>query len=378
MGPKQFDVHIFGEKDEEIWDYFVDDSKDVLERMYHYVLKNIKWDFAQRDRKTMVLKAASKCNNRSKTKATKEMVYAKLPPENELRRERVPSEHELRVQRSLQRLDLPEWYRNHPSLPAQGFLLGKRHSDAGRQPDAVTAIDGSTHPHWPGLASKTTSLSSLGSSAAYSTSSVPRNSPERGMNSTSSTTAFPLFTRWSTSKLNHPSTGTSSSSSSPGASARSSFNHRTPYLGWRYSHERLAKPNTPNERLAASILRDSVTTNSQDNEVRTSIKEVTSAIVHYVSGREQGSADKLHASSRYLHDSSSPSRSNSPKGSTGKVEKCWLESSFIGCRPIEIPPSSPVNNPPMPPDYFLNLNNSFTSSKSAKICPNTNGELSST
>lgn len=48
--------------------------------------------------------------------------------------------------------------------------------------------------------------------------------------------------------------------------------------------------------------------NSNDNEVRTSIKEVTSAIVHYVSAREQGSADKLNASSRYLHDSSSPSR----------------------------------------------------------------------
>ncbi|XP_026687714.1 uncharacterized protein LOC103521070, partial [Diaphorina citri] len=137
----------------------------------------------------------------------------------------------------------------------------------------------------------------------------------------------PLFSRWSTSKLNSAAT---SSSSSPCGSARSSFNHRQPYLGWRYSQERLAKPKTPNERLAASILQNSFApNNSNDNEVRTSIKEVTSAIVHYVSAREQGSADKLNASSRYLHDSSSPSRSISPKGSTGKVEKCWLESSFI-------------------------------------------------
>jgi len=39
------------------------------------------------------------------------------------------SEHELRVQRSLQRLNLPEWYKTC-NVPAQGFLL-KRHSDAG-------------------------------------------------------------------------------------------------------------------------------------------------------------------------------------------------------------------------------------------------------
>lgn len=56
-------------------------------------------------------------------------------PENELRKvnvngtERILSEHELRIQRSLQRLNLPEWYKSC-NVPAQGFLL-KRHSDAG-------------------------------------------------------------------------------------------------------------------------------------------------------------------------------------------------------------------------------------------------------
>uniref|UniRef100_A0A8D8TGL2 Uncharacterized protein n=2 Tax=Cacopsylla melanoneura TaxID=428564 RepID=A0A8D8TGL2_9HEMI len=293
----------------------------------------------------------------------KENQEAVKPPENELRKERVLSEHELRVQRSLQKLDVPEWYKNHP-VPAQGFLL-KRHSDAGVPPVAP-------NHHWPGLSSKTTSLSSLGS--AYSTSAL-RNSPDRTSNSVAPPCP-PLFSRWSTSKLNSAAT---SSSSSPCGSARSSFNHRTPYLGWRYSQERLNKPKTPNERLAASILQNSFSPNCtpNDNEVRTSIKEVTSAIVHYVSAREQGSADKLNASSRYLHDSSSPSRSISPKGSTGKVEKCWLESSFIGCRPIELPPSSPINNPPLPADYYLNLNNNI-SSKSAKGCANVNGELSTT
>lgn len=65
------------------------------------------------------------------------------------------SEHELRVQRSLQKLNVPEWYKNS-SVPAQGFLL-KRHSDVGQNV--------STHQRWNTntLPSKTTSLSSLGS-----------------------------------------------------------------------------------------------------------------------------------------------------------------------------------------------------------------------
>jgi len=75
------------------------------------------------------------------------------PPENELQKvgERVPSEHELRVQRSLQRLNVPDWYKNSPAA-RDGFRL-KRHSDA------------SQHGGWRALGSKTTSLSSLSSSS---------------------------------------------------------------------------------------------------------------------------------------------------------------------------------------------------------------------
>ena len=82
----------------------------------------------------------------------KEMV-ALQPPENELQKvgERVPSEHELRVQRSLQRLNVPDWYKNSPAA-RDGFRL-KRHSDA------------SQHGGWRALGSKTTSLSSLSSSS---------------------------------------------------------------------------------------------------------------------------------------------------------------------------------------------------------------------
>ena len=65
----------------------------------------------------------------------------------------MPSEHELRVQRSLQRLNVPDWYKNSPAARDGGGFRLKRHSDA------------SQHGGWRALGSKTTSLSSLSSSS---------------------------------------------------------------------------------------------------------------------------------------------------------------------------------------------------------------------
>ena len=75
--------------------------------------------------------------------------FCRQPPENALQG-RVLSEHELRVQRSLQRLNVPDWYKNS-TKPADGFLLRR------------------SERRWPGLGAKTTSLSSLGSAPASST-----------------------------------------------------------------------------------------------------------------------------------------------------------------------------------------------------------------
>ncbi|XP_075228216.1 uncharacterized protein LOC142328395 [Lycorma delicatula] len=291
----------------------------------------------------------------------KENQEAIKPPENELQKvgagggERVMSEHQLRVQRSLQRLNVPEWYKNS-TLPAQGFLL-KRNSDAGSN-----SLSG-----WPGLSSKTTSLSSLGSSQ----SAVPR-SPTGGNVLSPSPTPH-IFSRWSTSKLNSAATSTSTS---PCGSARSSFNYRQPYLGWR-SQERLARPRTPAERLAAGILPQKQAQNTPNlNEVRTSIKEVTSAIVHYVSGTTRTAGDSLDRLSPALNrldrdrDNSS-SRSASPRGSTGRL--CWLESSFVGSRPLEVP-ETPVGPPQgshnRGHDLYLDLTNSTQLQR-----PQLNGEL---
>ncbi|KYM92495.1 hypothetical protein ALC53_00951 [Atta colombica] len=243
------------------------------------------------------------------------------PPENELQKvgERVPSEHELRVQRSLQRLNVPDWYKNSPAA-RDGFRL-KRHSDA------------SQHGGWRALGSKTTSLSSLSSSS--------NRQPTTGVLLSPSPTP-PVFSRWSTSLLN-------SAGSSPASSARSSFNHRQPYLGWR-SQERLTNPRTPAERLAQGILpqlqaankqqqqQQQQQTTNQQLEVRNSIKEVTSAIVHYVqSGQEVGGGGGGRLSPRPRPedwDDRGGARSTSPRGS---VRLCWMESSFVGTRPVDSP-----------------------------------------
>lgn len=245
------------------------------------------------------------------------------PPENELQKcERVMSEHELRVQRSLQKLTVPDWYKQ-AQVPKEGFILKKSGREA----------------RWAGTGSKTTSLSSLGSSnqSPLVLSPTPHGQP---------------FVRWSTSKLN-------STASSPCASTRSSFNarqpngsispsslrssfsYRQPYLGWR-SQERLARPRTPAERLAVSLMN-----NQESPEIQTSIKEVTSAIVHYVSGL------KPEDNARDLSDDnvSQRSRSLSPRGSQ---KLYWLESSFVGTRPLDslqtpVTLSESQNTTPVPP-----------------------------
>lgn len=248
------------------------------------------------------------------------------------------SEHQLRVQRSLQKLTIPDWYKQN-QVPREGFLL-KKHKDT---------------PRWTGtgtIESKTPSLSSLGSGhSPILLSPTPQVQP---------------FTRWSTSKLN-------SAASSPCASTRSSFNHRTsnggispcsirssfsyrqPYLGWR-SQERLSRPKTPAERLATSLLPH----NQESPEIQTSIKEVTSAIVHYVSGlKPEHDRNSLTPNSspridhnttkfkNYDNHETESQRSISPRGSQ---KLCWLESSFVGTRPLDSPetPVSLTNDSAVP------------------------------
>ncbi|GAB0091944.1 hypothetical protein DMENIID0001_068650 [Sergentomyia squamirostris] len=219
-----------------------------------------------------------------------------LPPENELQKthETPLSEHQLRVQASLQRLNIPDWYKQYNTSlkPAENRNLGttpttnyrKRNTEYGK---------------WAGLSSKTTSLSSLGSQRADKGSLLLSPSSHSHHGNTG-------FSRWSTSHLN-------STQTSPSISGRSSFSrgtvnsnymsghsfinpnvgtnirssYRQPYLGWR-SQEKLAQPRTPAERLASTLLSQQQQQEKnrkpepENAEIQTSIKEVTSAIVHYV------------------------------------------------------------------------------------------------
>ncbi|XP_055696675.1 uncharacterized protein LOC129797850 isoform X2 [Lutzomyia longipalpis] len=255
-----------------------------------------------------------------------------LPPENELQKthDTPLSEHQLRVQASLQRLNIPDWYKQYNSASktterTSGTNYRKRNTEFGK---------------WVGLNSKTTSLSSLGSQKA-----------EKGLvllsPSSHSHHGNTGFSRWSTSHLN-------STQTSPSISGRSSFSrgtinssymsghsfinpnvgtnirssYRQPYLGWR-SQEKLSQPRTPAERLASSLLSQQQQDKSrheksetENAEIQTSIKEVTSAIVHYVN-------DQNNRNSR--------SRSTSPS-----FRKCWLESSFVGIGPVDQSPQTPT------------------------------------
>lgn len=253
----------------------------------------------------------------------KDSAHTIQPPENELQKnsDRVLSEHELRVQRSLQKLNVPEWYKNAPA-PREGFLLRKRLSDAS-----------ASAARWSGLNSKTTSLGSLGGNAQPP---PPQLSPH--------TTSFG---RWSTSRLNSNQTSPCSSTRSSirgtsplcSPSARSSFSARQPYLGWR-SQERLnSTPRTPHERLASSLLQSTPKSEASEaskasEEIQTSIKEVTSAIVHYVSGLEPANGDI--------------DRQPSPRSSQ---KLYWLESSFVGTKPLESPQTPLVVSEALPPPH---------------------------
>uniref|UniRef100_A0A182QW24 Uncharacterized protein n=1 Tax=Anopheles farauti TaxID=69004 RepID=A0A182QW24_9DIPT len=296
----------------------------------------------------------------------------KEPPENELQKSHETgtnlSEHQLRVQASLQRLNIPDWYKQYsgkdgpanqtaPTVPTTaasggttaGGILRKRNSDVGR---------------WTGLSSKTTSLSSLGSHRSD-------RSPVMLSPSAHSHHGQTGFSRWSTSHLNSNQTspsvstrgsftrgglnasvisGYSTASTTAGTAGAGNANStirnsfRQPYLGWR-SQEKLSQPRTPAERLASSLLQQQGGAASKQKEqqlkeqqqkgqnqkeesvvtpeIQSSIIEVTSAIVHYVN-------DQTNRHSR--------SRSTSPS------QRCWLESSFVGTRPLDSPQTPLIEN----------------------------------
>ncbi|XP_061388089.1 uncharacterized protein LOC133323147 [Musca vetustissima] len=254
------------------------------------------------------------------------MLECKQPPENELQKSHdhnpaALSEHQLRIQASLQRLNIPDWFRQYNQKSPDGSSAAGTY-----KPGNFTRKRTQDSGRWAGLNSKTTSLSSLGSQrsdrsplllspSAHShhggqTGTAGQHGTAAGGHAGHGAGSGGAFSRWSTSHLN-------SSHTSPSVSQRGSFSRggpinssfmsvnsghsvirnsmRQPYLGWR-SQEKLSQ-RTAHERLASSLLsqqqRTSPTSQTTPTaatrklqpvtpEIQSSIKEVTSAIVHYV------------------------------------------------------------------------------------------------
>lgn len=117
------------------------------------------------------------------------------PPENELQKiHETPmlSEHQLRVQASLQKLNIPDWYRQYndsrgelrsPSSPAPppggtGNQRKRGLSSSGADATGIppSSSTGGGHAKWTGLSSKTTSLSSLGGGGGHGSQRYDKNS----------------------------------------------------------------------------------------------------------------------------------------------------------------------------------------------------------
>jgi len=94
---------------------------------------------------------------------------------------------------------------------------------------------------------------------------------------------------------------------------------RQPYLGWR-SQEKLNQSYlaTPAERLAASTVANSTVKKPSDDNMEEEIRQVTSAIVHYVDGKSRAVKES--------HPLEALSRSPSPR----RTRCVWVESSFVG------------------------------------------------
>ena len=213
------------------------------------------------------------------------MIYFQIP-ENHLQH---PTHHQARVQKSLEKISVPAWFKPSPEL-------GKITTDTPRW-----RRGGSRRPGW---------RRDSGNSGGTSRPTTPKPSSTSHDNSTCSTPCSSYnssYTRWSTNRLNLiAGRETSFTAPSPSHSSysikslNSTPSYKQPYLGWR-SQDQLNTAtylNTPTQRLAVSTIRTKplssssarVTPSEPDRQskekhdntaLHDSIKEVTAAIDDY-------------------------------------------------------------------------------------------------
>ena len=334
------------------------------------------------------------------------------------------SEHELRIQRSLQKINVPEWYKNNArsgynSATSTG-LLRRREYQPGGTGTGSSLRNGSLSGGWAGLSQRdgtTSSMTSLGSGLSRSGTPTRVVIPTRvrpdwrnvkssreslispdgtgaaslslaatqqpifswsGPPSLNSTTGGGQqqqqlqspFPRWGSGRSSYSTCPSPSpSASSTLTTYRSSLlnqHGRQPYLGWRSQEKLNSGPpplsiyRTPAERLASSLKKSeadqqqspmsspiaatpvsctatATITGPEADEIRSSIRQVTSAIVHYVSGDSDDCVDGRNRDRRNgtrspeRHPLEALSRSPSPRR-----QRVWLESSFIGLNPPDV------------------------------------------
>ncbi|XP_043198117.1 uncharacterized protein LOC122368340 isoform X1 [Amphibalanus amphitrite] len=261
------------------------------------------------------------------------------PPENQLMRggeaARQLSRHELRFQRSLRNLHTPEWYRRAAVAPTAAL---RRNLD-------TASLQGG----WSGLSSKSNSKESLPTSSVATPTPVPRRGDWRSFRAaretasvpgTASASPVPLYRRASAGSARRPGPPPTGA---PAVTAAQSL--RRPYLGWR-SQEKLIRQGyqTPVERLASSFrgtpgVRRQVAPPEQSpasadparpppptDDVKTSIREVSDAIVHYFDPDVQGQNGRMGSPA-----TARTAREESPS----KHRAMWLETAFVGNRPAE-------------------------------------------
>ncbi|XP_043229964.1 uncharacterized protein LOC122385642 [Amphibalanus amphitrite] len=301
------------------------------------------------------------------------------PPENDLMRgERQLSEHELRFQRSLRNLNTPEWYKKSSAKPETTLRR-----DYG---------SGSLAGGWSGFNSKSTSKESLQSSRCTTpttqskvvipsrvrppdwryvrgTSRESLTSPGSGAASPAASDRGPGLYFGGVGRASQPSSGTQSPVGS-GTGSLGGHGRRPVYMGWR-SQERLGQGyQTPVDRLASSFSRGRSEGNltsgggrlslprssgassaagstgsvnalrpPPDLDVHSSIREVTSAIVHYFdsTGSASGSASELGGRAGSPRRRRSPARGS--RSTSPSRRPVWLETAFVGTKPMDEPPT---------------------------------------
>lgn len=282
--------------------------------------------------------------------------------------ERAKSEHELRVERSLQKLQLPDWYKRHSRPAETGFLRSRRGSTA--------STTSTGRPSWQGLGSRTPSAASL---AATMTSTPTSAANARNLVIPKRVTA-PDWRCWHASRESlssgcaSPHDGSLSrwgSVSSAPAAAWSYRSFRQPYMGWRATPStgtttpmstgsRPVSPGAPlwttpppqqsetaqvEQSTVASVLR------SSPHPPPCSIPRDRYSYVQGIYGDGGGWNDEHDAvqrdddgactsSSSLRHQQLDQQRQEVMSDARPAV---WMESSFVGAKPGSSPASSPAS-----------------------------------